>query len=256
MRKLSCAFLAACTLARIAAAEWQIVSVNSDPAAVSGLEHRHIVLRDTESDGDASIDLALFSSESATLRVIDNANGLDSLAKAMARDKCVAGVNGGYFDPSFKPIGLRVIGGATTSTLTRARLLTGVLCASSRGIEIVRLGEFSRHRKLDAAIECGPFLVDVGNRVASLDDKRSARRTFAAVARGGTAALGVSSELTLAQLAGALSDHAIADDFKVWRAMNLDGGSSTAFWLRKNDGSAFSISESKKVRDFVAAVAK
>jgi hypothetical protein len=45
-------------------------------------------------------------------------------------------------------------------------------------------------------------------------------------------------------------------DFKIQRALNLDGGSSSAFWFRKNDGSAFSIAEEKTVRDFVGIVAK
>jgi hypothetical protein len=38
--------------------------------------------------------------------------------------------------------------------------------------------------------------------------------------------------------------------------MNLDGGSSSAFWFAREDGSAFSISGRKPVRDFVAVVPK
>ena len=186
--------------------------------------------------------------------MIDNASSSEDLAEAMAREKCAAGVNGGYFDLNFKPIGLRVIDGAVTSPLTRARLLTGVLCASSRGIGIQRLAEFSRRRKCDTAIECGPFLVDGGTRISSLDDRRSARRTFAAVSREGKAALGVSTELTLAQLGVVLANRSLTNDFKIWRAMNMDGGSSSAFWFRKNG--AFSISEDKNVRDFVGVVEK
>ncbi len=256
VRKLRLALLAACTVARFAYAEWQAVSVNSEPAAASGVEHRHIVLRESSAGVDATIDLALFSAKSATLRVLDNGGGSDRLSEAMAREKCVAGVNGGYFDTNFKPIGLRVIEGATASPLVRARLLTGVLCASARRIEIVRLGEFSLRRKLDAALECGPFLVDSGTRVSNLDNKRSARRTFAAAARGGMAVLGVASELTLAQLGEALANRSLANDFRIWRAMNLDGGSSSAFWLKRSDGSAVSVSEDKAVRDFVAVAPK
>lgn len=204
------------------------------------------------SPGSATLDLALFPTDRATLRVVDNGSASQNLAEAMSRLNCVAGVNGGYFDPEFKPIGLRVIAGATTSPLTRARLLTGVLCASSRGVEIVRVGEFSRRRKLDDAVECGPFLVDLGVRVRGLDDSRKARRTFAAIARGGRAVVGISSALTLSELAGALG--AISGDFKIWRAMNLDGGSSSAFWFRRDGQEPVSLSEEKSVRDFVAVV--
>jgi hypothetical protein len=132
-------------------------------------------------------------------------------------------------------------------------LLTGVLCASSRGIDIVRLGEFSQKKKCAAAIECGPFLIDGGMPVRGLDQSRRAGRTFVAVTRTGTAALGVSNDLSLAELASAL---AALPDFKIWRALNLDGGSSSAFWFQRNGGTPFSIPEEKAVRDFVGIVPK
>jgi uncharacterized protein YigE (DUF2233 family) len=132
-------------------------------------------------------------------------------------------------------------------------LLTGVLCASFRGIEIARLGEFSQKKKCEAAIECGPFLIDGGMPVRGLDHSRRARRTFVAVTRTGAATLGVSNDLSLAELASAL---AALPDFKVWRALNFDGGSSSAFWFRRSSGAPFSIPEEKAVRDFVGIVAK
>jgi hypothetical protein len=48
----------------------------------------------------------------------------------------------------------------------------------------------------------------------------------------------------------------IAADSKIDRALNLDGGSSSAFWFMWEDGSAFSIPGQKPVRDFVAVVPK
>jgi hypothetical protein len=38
--------------------------------------------------------------------------------------------------------------------------------------------------------------------------------------------------------------------------MNLDGGSSSAFWFAREDGSAFSIAGRKPVRDFVGVAPK
>ena len=57
-------------------------------------------------------------------------------AAVMKREKYVCGVNGGYFDTEFKPIGLRVADGATFSPLRRARLITGILLQSDRGIDV------------------------------------------------------------------------------------------------------------------------
>jgi len=234
-------------------AEWATTSTRTEPAAAAGLEHRDVVLKESETGDRAIVDLAIFSTKSCALRVIDNPGGDKNLADAMEQSKCLAGVNGGYFDPNFAPIGLRVVDGKTLAPLLRARLLTGVLTSSPRGIQIVRLSEFSRKQKLDAAIECGPMIVDLGAKVRGLDDARSARRTFAAVDRNDRAALGFCSEATLAGLAAILAT-ASAPDFKIQRALNLDGGSSSAFWFKRKDGSAFSISEQKSVRDFVGAV--
>jgi uncharacterized protein YigE (DUF2233 family) len=252
--KFSVAFFAAVVLTQSALAEWEVVSANSESGASLGVEHRHIKLRDL--DATATIDLAIFSPQAAMLRVIDNPGGSENLTEAMARGNFAAGVNGGYFDTKFKPIGLRVIDGVVMSPLIRARLLTGILCASSHGIAILRLREFSSRQKPEAAIECGPFLVDGGTRTTNLENRREARRTFAAVTRRGKAALGISTELTLAELGVVLANRSLANDFRVWRAMNLDGGSSSAFWFRKNDDRVFSISEDKSVRDFVGVIAK
>ena len=247
----SALLLASFILTQIASANWQVASADRESLPVAGVEHRHIVLQN--SAVSATFDLAFFPTNSATLRVIDNPAGSENLAGVMRRENFIAGVNGGYFDTQFKPLGLRVIDGTRRSPVIRARLLTGVLCASSHGIEIVRLGEFSQKKKCEAAIECGPFLIDGGTPVRGLDRSRRARRTFIAVTRTGTATLGVSNDLSLGELASAL---AALPDFKVWRALNLDGGSSSAFWFRKKDGGAVSIPEEKAVRDFVGIVAK
>jgi exopolysaccharide biosynthesis protein len=255
VRKLSAALLFFLFVATAGRAEWKIVSAQTEPSAAAGLEHRHIVLVNSGAGDRATIELAVFSAKACALRVIDNPDGASNLADTMLREKCVAGVNGGYFDPNFAPIGLRIVDGKTIAPLVRARLLTGVLSSSSRGIEIVRVGEFSRRQKADTAIECGPFLVDRTLPVRGLDGTRSARRTFAVVDRRDRAALGFCSDVSLEELGRILASVPLAGDFKVQRALNLDGGSSSAFWFAGERG-PFSISEQKAVRDFVAVVPK
>ncbi len=174
----------------------------------------------------------------------------------MPREKCAAGVNGGYFSPDFAPIGLLISGGRIIAPLQRARLITGVLSASARGVQILRVREFSRREKISAAVQCGPFLVDHYELVRGLDDSAVARRTFAATVTNDRALLGVCSEISLAELAAILATTRLADDLKIQRALNLDGGSSSAFWFARENGSAFSIRERKPVRDFVGVIAK
>jgi hypothetical protein len=241
-------------VAATAHAEWTILSANSEPGR-TGVVHRNLVLEDSQTNESVTIDLALFSTKACTLRVIDQpVLPRSDLARAMEQERSLAGVNGGYFDPKYAPIGLLIVDGEMIVPLQRARLLTGVLTASSREVQILRSRGFSQRQRLSAAIQCGPFLVDLGRRVRGLEETRAARRTFAAIAKSDRAALGFCSEITLAELAKILATAQIADGFKISRALNLDGGSSSAFWFKRETGGAFSIPEQKTVRDFVAVV--
>jgi hypothetical protein len=241
-------------VAATAQANWTIRTTDSEPGH-AGIVHQHIVLENGNAHESAIVDLAIFSTKSCTLRVIDNQVG-KTLSETLGREKCVAGVNGGYFGPDFAPIGLLISDGEIVARLQRARLITGVLSATTRGVQILRVREFSLQGKVNAAVQCGPFLVDHYERVRGLDDSTSARRTFAVTATNDRALLGVCSEISLAELATILATTRLADDLKIQRALNLDGGSSSAFWFARENGSAFSIAEQKPVRDFVAIVPK
>jgi hypothetical protein len=241
-------------LAASAHAEWKILSAESEPGR-GGIEHRHVVVEDAAASQRVTVDVAVFAAKSTALRVIDNPDG-QSLGAGMKREKCVCGVNGGYFDTEFKPIGLRVADHTTFSQLRRARLITGILLQSDRGIDVVRVGEFSHTKKIIAAVQSGPFLVEGNKRIRGLNDSQSAQRTFAGITTDDRGLLGVCSDVSLGQLANILATAPISTDSKIRRAMNLDGGSSSAFWFDREDGSAFSISGRKPVRDFVAVVPK
>jgi len=237
-----------------AQAQWNILSAESEPGR-GGIEHRHVIVEDAAADRRAAIDVAVFSGKSTALRVIDNPDG-QSLAAVMKQEKYVCGVNGGYFDTEFKPIGLRVADGTTFSPLRRARLITGVLLHWDRGIDVMRVGEFSRTKKLIAAIQSGPFLVEGNKPIRGLNHSQPARRTFAGLATNDRAFLGVCSDVSLAELANILATAPIVADSKMRRAINLDGGSSTAFWFAGENGRTFSMTERKPVRDFVGIVPK
>jgi exopolysaccharide biosynthesis protein len=242
-------------LAATAQADWTILSTASEPGR-DGMVHRHVVLENPVGSERITVDLAIFSTKSCTLRVIQNEGGADGLGEMMRHEKCLAGVNGGYFDENFAPLGLRIVNGQMIAQLQRARLITGVLAASPRGVQIVRSREFSRRAGVTAAIQCGPFLVDRGQPISGLNDSHLARRTFAATTSSSRALVGVCSGVSLAELAKILATTSLAEDLKIERALNLDGGSSSAFWFARENGSAFSISEQKPVRDFVGIVSK
>jgi hypothetical protein len=252
--KLAWAVFLLLAITASAHAEWKVLSAESEPGH-AGIEHRHVVVEDAAASQRVAVDLAVFSAKSIALRVIDNPDG-QSLGAMMKREKFVCGVNGGYFDTEFKPIGLRIADGTTFSPLRRARLITGILLQSDRGIDVVRVSESSRTKKIVAAIQSGPFLVEGNKRIRGLNDSQVARRTFAGIATNDRAFLGICSDVSLAELANIVATSPIVADSKIQRAMNLDGGSSSAFWFAREDDSAFSISGRKPVRDFVAVVPK
>ena len=195
-----------------AQAEWKIVSTESEPGR-GEIEHRHLIVEDAAAGQRVTLDVAVFSAKSTALRVIDNPDG-QSLGAVMKREKYVCGVNGGYFDTEFKPIGLRVGDGTTFSPLRRARLITGILLQSDRGIDVIRVSEFSRTKKTVAAIQSGPFLVEGNKRIRGLNDSQLARRTFAGIAANDRALLGFSSDVSLAELANILATDSYSSGFE------------------------------------------
>jgi uncharacterized protein YigE (DUF2233 family) len=254
VRKLSSFALLLISFASAAQAQWAQVSSQSEPSPVKGLEHRYVVVEHSSSGERGSLELAIFSTKSCRIRVVDQASEPRvDLEEAMARGNFLAAVNGGYFDPQYNPIGLLIVDGKIIAPLQKARLLSGVLSASGKKIQISRVAEFSLNSRPETAVECGPMIVDGGKPVRGLESSKIARRTFAAVLSGDKAVLGFCSDVTLADLASILGSGVIFD-FRIQRALNLDGGSSSAFWFKRANGRAFSISEQKAVRDFVAIV--
>ena len=236
-----------------AKAQWTQISSQFEASPVRGLEHRYVVVEDSNSGDRGSLELAIFSTKSCRLRIVDQSSEPRSdLEDVMARGNFLAGVNGGYFDPEYRPIGLLIVDGKSVAPLQKARLLSGVLSSTGKKVQISRVSEFSLIQKPDVAVECGPMIIDAGKSVRGLESSKAARRTFVAVG-GDKAALGFCSDVTLADLSNILAIVTIPD-FKIQRALNLDGGSSSAFWFKRTNGSAFSIAELKPVRDFVAVV--
>ncbi len=228
-------------------AQWNVTNLERVAGSEDRIEYRRYSLGEEKSGDDTEIQLALFSTKRATLRVIDEPELNRSLADVMKSENFLAGVNGGYFDPEGAPVGLLRSGGKAIAPFRRAKLLSGVLLAKPGRVRLLRASEFSSKSQWPEALQCGPFLVDHGKPVAGLNDTRRARRTFVLLTTDQRAAIGSSGSLTLAQLAEVV---AALGDLKIDRALNLDGGSSSAFWCR-TDQRTVSLPGIKSVRDFV-----
>lgn len=240
--------------ANSANAAWTITSSESDAGSAAGVERRHIVVNGGGAGDEATLELALFSPKSAAVRVVDNPNG-DELASVARKMRVLVGVNGGYFDPQNAPVGLVISDSKSIAPFRKARLLSGVLVVTKNRVELVRSAEYSPRKNATAALQCGPFLVDGGTPVAGLNNTRPARRTFFFTTGSDRVGMGFCSSVTLAEIGEILATPRLLGDLRVQRALNFDGGSSSAFWFAGKEG-AFSIDEFKSVRNFVIVTPK
>lgn len=207
------------------------------------------------------IDAHFFNSRSFMLQVLDEGDsGLrkgGTLENAMRRSGCVAGVNGGYFaaDSRHTPLGLLKHQGKTvTAIATRGFTVAGVLYDTGQKLVLERSKKLTTPiGRMQEAIQGGPFLVEKGRAVAGLDNKKQARRTFVATDGKDNWCLAVSSPMSLHQLAQWLSTPGAMGQFRVLHALNMDGGTSSAYW----DGSdGTHLPGFKAVRNYIGITAR
>ena len=188
-----------------------------------------------------SAHLAYFDSPRYRLEVIDlgpaDEPAYPSLQDAFRAADSIAGVNGGFFHPDWRPAGLMIAQGRRSNRFEAAKLLSGVLYSDERGIHLVRRGRFRDHNGIHALLQTGPYLVEHGRAVRGLSRSKSRRRTFIATDWRGHWAIGATtSQLTLAELAEWLASAGALTPWIVDRAINLDGGSSTGFFFDGGSG--------------------
>ncbi len=215
-------------------ADWKRASDDAREFHSAGIE-----ALDTEIFADglrAELIVAIFSSKKYGLRIRTADEQVNSAAKAAEREHCVAAINGGYFREDRTPVGLLMVSADLIHPLGHAPLLSGVLLArANQGPEIIRTGQLGSLAGIREAVQSGPFLVDRGVLVRGLESTQTAARSFAFVTADGRFGLGICRSVTLAQLSRVLTSSEIGKYWRITRALNLDGGSSTDFFLRIDD---------------------
>jgi exopolysaccharide biosynthesis protein len=152
----------------------------------------------------------------------------------------LAGVNGGYFAANLDPVGLLISNGRLVHPLQKAKLLSGIFYVKNGRPWLARTHEFPGTKGIQEAVQCGPFLVDGGRTVTGLDHERVAARTFIFSCSPTTWGFGICRSVSLDEMGNILAQTAVVPDHQVIRALNLDGGSSTTFYVKTDDGTLFS----------------
>ncbi|MBX3208563.1 MAG: phosphodiester glycosidase family protein [Labilithrix sp.] len=178
-----------------------------------------------------------FEHDRYELRIEDAAmtTALDAVLERSGADLVV---NGGFFDPEGKPVGLAISEGAVLSRLGK-NLSGGVLASDGARAELFAAEGFVLPEGAKFAIQCRPRLVVAGDANVKSDDGKRAERTAlctrdagrvidVVIVRGSDD--GESPGPSLFALARHLADAGCES------ALNLDGGPSTGVAWREADG--------------------
>ena len=235
---------------------WTVSKSETLPAP-EGLTHHVQTVTGGNSATTATLHFVSFNATRHTFAVYDQGDlGRNNLGEVLREHHALAGTNGGFFQPDFQPVGLLLAGGKLVEKPSHnSRLLSGALVVTGHHIALKRSLEPLPGKNAHQAVQAGPFLVEFAKTIPGLNDARSARRT--AVFTDGKLRWGLvsTSALTLAELGQILSDPALLPGgMKIDKALNLDGGSSTALWVQPPGQSPFYLHELGIVRDFVGIV--
>ena len=137
-------------------------------------------------------------------------------------------------------------------------LTSGVIYQQGDTLAIERSKTFYQKKlKPSQLLQTGPFLVENGQIVKGLSDRKSSRRTLIATDGKGKWIIAYTPPTTLAQLATSLQQSEERYGFKIETALNLDGGSSSSFWLDKGkESKPLYLREFKSVANYLGLVAK
>jgi hypothetical protein len=207
--------------------------------------------------GGAAWQVVVFDARHNTLSVVDQPDswgGGGAIDDVLDGAGAIAGVNGGFFSTSFEPLGLMIAKGRRTGAWQANKLLTGSLVVSQSMPRLVWNAEGRREAGASDFLQAGPRLVDAGRSMTSLDRTKNAARSFIATNGGHLWAIGVVRNTSLAELGRLLAMRGLMPGFAVSRALNLDGGRSSAIHARLSDGSAITEPGWSTVRNYVAVV--
>ncbi len=247
----------------LTAAEWELEDTSPALANRDALVYQRTIVRkkgETSLFGNRIIQLVWFDDQKAELKVIDNGDGEKStyqnLAVAMGENGCVAGCNGGFFLKNYAPSGLMIANNQSIGKWGTAKLLSGAVLVDGNGkASIIRRSEFTGNAS--ELLQAGPFLVDNGTPVNGLSRENSRRRTFVLHDGGHQFAIGMSDAFTLNELSEILSLPGAFGDKKIYRALNLDGGTSSGiFYDRGRDYVNVHVEPFKRVRNFLGIAPK
>ena len=196
-----------------------------------GLEYGAPSVRQAGSDTSTTLHVLRFDPLRFTMAAVPASETGAALADAHAfrvARQGVAAINGGYFDPQYRPLGLLVSGGRRRRRLRRVD--HGIFQIANRKPGLQHAQRYHKPIDLEFAVECGPRLV-VDGKPLKFKPGVNRRTVIAHDRQGRVIVLASAGVISLADLAAWLVLPQARGGLGVVGALNLDGGSSTMFEL-------------------------
>jgi uncharacterized protein YigE (DUF2233 family) len=199
-------------------------------------ERRPLAYHHTSRNGIV-LTLVSFDDRQHQLQVADQTKGpgshwSDSHSAAVA-SRGVAAINGGFFTPEGKPLGLVISHGVRRGHVNQSSLGSGVYFSSSKKKGIVRretyLKTSNQLGKVHHLLQTGPMLTENQAPISGLSKSQQRPRSFIAWDGQHHWAIGLAEPCTLNALSHALAGKA-PGGFTIRSAVNLDGGRSSDLW--------------------------
>lgn len=185
----------------------------------------------TKSSGGISFTIVSFDRRDYELRVADQASpGSKWNTAREAAGSELAAINAGFFTPGGKPLGLLVSNGSEKGVVNRASSLGSGFFIGGQAQLISRDSYLSNTPTEKEILQSGPRLLWNGGILPGLSDGEKRPRSFLMWDGKNHFAIVHADSVSLAGLARALKAQPFPN-FKIHRALNLDGGRSSDLWV-------------------------
>lgn len=210
-----------------------------------------------------TLSMVSFDDRVHQLRVADQQEGpgtrWTTSQQAAATYRGLAAINGGFFTPEGKPLGLLIETGTKRGYVNKSSLGAGMFVSSKTGTAIIRRERYATSSQAANAfnlLQTGPMLAEKGRAITGLSKTSSRPRSFLAWDGHNHWAMGYAGPCTLDALSRALAGASPAG-FKIKIAVNLDGGRSSDLWVGphvKNGGKTHRSLINKAVRNYLVLI--
>ncbi len=190
--------------------------------------HKNPLKAQTSQKNNITFTSLTFDRQDYRLKVLDQKNGPGTQFKSAqaAGQGHLASINGGFFTPEGKPLGIVITNGQTRGAFNSSSFLgTGILDG-----ENLTLSSRKSYKNSNELLQSGPRLLWQGEKLTGLSDKNKRPRSF--LIWDGQNHFGIvhANGATLKQLSNTLKQQPIPN-FQINYALNLDGGRSCDFWI-------------------------